>query len=423
LIYQISNQRKFYPIGKHCLPVNWNIDEQIAIVAPKKAAKNYDDAVLITASQAAEINNRLKDIAALIYDIEKRFELDKIVCTPDSVIAMLKELDKPLQKKSDPGVNITDFIEKFISESNTTHKAGTLKAYFGLAAHMRDFEVANKIKITFEGLDIATLRNFQGFLVKDRIVIREGKKVKIAGMNNITCAKQISTLKTLVNYARTIYKIKVNADYKDFKISRKDSDFEVITLTNDEFIALFSFDLSHNKRLDQVRDVFCFSCACGLRYSDLMQLKREHINNGIKMTAAKTGQRLEIPLNPFTASILDKYKYMQQPLPVISNQKTNQYLKELCKLVGIDAPVEIIREFGVKKVIATYPKYELISIHTGRKTFTTLSLEKGIAPQDVMAITGHTTWKSFKRYVDVTNSRKKAVMAKAWGEVTKLKAM
>ena len=66
-----------------------------------------------------------------------------------------------------------------------------------------------------------------------------------------------------------------------------------------------------------------------------------------------------------------------------------------------------------------------MSIHTGRKTFTTLSLEKGIASQEVMAITGHTTFKAFKRYIDVTSKRKQAVMAKAWGEVPdkKMKAV
>ena len=237
-------------------------------------------------------------------------------------------------------------------------------------------------------------------------------------IHNITIAKQMSTLKTLLKYARTLYKIDVNQSYQDFRVARKDSSFEVVTLTNDEFLKLYNMDLSDNRRLDRVRDVFCFSCATGLRYSDLHQLKREHIrHNTIKMTASKTGQRLEIPLNPYSYAILDKYKAQYEPLPVISGQKTNEYIKELGKMAEINTPIEKVREYGIKKKSVIYEKWQLMSIHMGRKTFTTLSLEKGIAPQEVMALTGHTTYKAFKRYVDVTNERKKAVMAQAWGEV------
>ena len=246
-------------------------------------------------------------------------------------------------------------------------------------------------------------------------------------MNNITAAKQMSTLKTLLNYAKAEYKIHVKNDYKDFKVSRKDSDFEVITLTQDEFDAIYGLDLTKNKKLDAVRDVFCFSCSTGLRFSDLLQLRREHIrkDNTIRMTAAKTGQKLVIPLNPISYSILQKYTDRLKPLPVISNQKTNDYIKEIGKLAGIDTPIEKVRAHGVKKITRIFKKHDLLSIHVGRKSFITLSLEKGIAIQEVMSLSGHNTFKAFKRYVDVNDSRKKVVMANAWGKVenSKLKAV
>jgi integrase len=84
---------------------------------------------------------------------------------------------------------------------------------------------------------------------------------------------------------------------------------------------------------------------------------------------------------------------------------------------GIDTPIEIIRKYGVKTVSEILPKHDLISIHVGRKTFTTLSLEKGIPMQEVMSLTNHATFKSFRRYVNVTDQRKQAAMAQAWGEV------
>jgi hypothetical protein len=89
-----------------------------------------------------------------------------------------------------------------------------------------------------------------------------------------------------------------------------------------------------------VRDVFCFSCATSLRYSDLVQLRRDHIRHGaIHKTAEKTSQRLKIRLNVMASAILAKYKDLKKPLPVISNQKTNQYLKELCALAEINTPI------------------------------------------------------------------------------------
>ncbi|MBX3256458.1 MAG: hypothetical protein KF862_20140 [Chitinophagaceae bacterium] len=67
--------------------------------------------------------------------------------------------------------------------------------------------------------------------------------------------------------------------------------------------------------------------------------------------------------------------------------------------------------------LGMFKKYDLLSIHVGRKTFTTLSLEKGIPIQDVMALTTHSSFKAVKRYISVTKERKKTVMAEASGKV------
>jgi len=95
----------------------------------------------------------------------------------------------------------------------------------------------------------------------------------------------------------------------------------------------------------------------------------------------------------------------------------------LCKEAEINEPIEIVRFRGSKRETETFPKYELIHLHTGRKTFCTLSLEKGMSAEQVMSISGHTDYKSFKRYVDVTEKLKKVVMEKAWGEVPVLKVV
>lgn len=423
LIYQIQGQRKYYAIpGTKLFPVNWSADEQQAIHVDKKVAKKIvpeiDYSQLLTSSEVDEVNAKLEQLKTDVKDVEKRFKLDKIPFSAKMVIDTLKDLKQPETKKELPGINIVDFIHRFIDDSTGTHKSGTLKVYYGLAAHLEEFEKSRNIKVTFSNLDIPMIRNFHGFLSEVKYFTSSKGKTYERSMNNITAAKQISTLKTILNYARVLYKIEVNQDYRDFKSGRKDSDLEVITLTQDEFDAIYNLDLSENKKLDPVRDVFCFSCATGLRYSDLSQLRKVHIKKDcIRMTAAKTNQKLTIPLNPISYAILQKYAERHLPLPIISNQKTNDYIKEIGELAGIDSPVEKVRMQGIKKITKVYKKYELLSIHVGRKTFITLSLEKGAAIQEVMAFSGHASFKSVKRYVDVNENRKKTVMAATWGEL------
>jgi integrase len=418
LVYQIKGQRKYLAIADAKLfPVNWNADEQQAVYIEKKIARrlapDIDVNSLLTASEAAKINAKLQEVRKDVADVETRFKLDKKVFSAAMIIDTYKTLKQPVTKKDEPGVKVVDFILKFVKDSAGTHSPGTLKVYSGLAKHLMDFEKSKSAKVTFENIDIAVLRAFHSFLSD------------LKHMNNITSAKQLSTLKTLLNYARTLYKVNIKTDYRDYKISRKDGDFEVITLTQDEFLAIYNMDLSENKRLDAVRDVFCFSCSTGLRFSDLCQLRQEHIrkDNTLRLTSAKTGQKLVIPLNTISYSILQKYTGKLKPLPVISNQKTNDYIKEIGQLAGINTPIEKVRTQGIKKVTRVFKKYEILSIHVGRKSFITLSLERGIAIQEVMSLSGHSTFKAFKRYVDVNDNRKKTVMADAWGKVENLKAI
>jgi integrase len=138
-------------------------------------------------------------------------------------------------------------------------------------------------------------------------------------------------LKTFLNYAKR-KGIEVNDGFKEFSIKKEK--LEVIALSEIEFQKLVNHDLSNNKRLDQVRDIFVFSCATGYRYSDLEQLQRHHIKDDeIRLVITKTKEPSIVPLNQYSRAILEKYSEHLAPLPMISNQKLNKYIKELCELV------------------------------------------------------------------------------------------
>ena len=426
VIYQVSGQRRNYRPGISILPIYWDQSAQKAIYHDpknvKKLAPQIDKKDYLSAKEIEGINNDIYQIKKDISNIEDRFELDKIAYSSSMVIDRLKEQYSGKTKKEALSSVLFEFMDEYISSNSETRAKGSLSVYRALRNHLEAFQKQTQNKVTFETIDFQFFENFQNFLIKYR------------GINNTTVAKQLSTVKTFLNYART-RGVAVSNKYKDFKIKRES--LEVIALTNEEFENLFSLDLSNNKRLDQVRDAFCFACATGLRYSDMALLRWEHIKGDeIRFTVKKTKDLITIPLTEYSLSILNKYKGQNRPLPIISNQKLNLYLKGwdekntdgsikkhnmgLCEKAGINEKIEIVRYKGVERISKVYPKYELIGVHTGRKTFATLCLEKGMSTEEVMAITGHKDYKSFKRYVKITEQRKKVVMLKAWVGKTSL---
>ncbi len=419
LTYSIHRVRIFNSINKYSVyPEYWDIDNQRAKYIPQREAKKLIPHLsvndLLTETEINNINDEIDTTKVRIQDIENKFLALKNPLSSKMVIDELKVIDavNPKTKTEEATGLVFNFIDQYIKENEATREAGSLSVYKSVKNHLQAYQEKTGHKVTFEKIDYSFFQKFQTFLINRT-------KTNLAGetspmLNNTTIAKALSTLKTFLTYARK-RGIKVNDSYRDFAIKKEK--LEVIALTQEEFDKLLNEDLSGNKKLEKTRDIFCFACATGLRYSDIAQFKREHIFNGfIKMTIKKTKTELTIPLNSISASILDKYKELNKPLPMISNQNLNYYIKELCEKVGIDQPTEIVRFYGKKRVVKTYPKHELIHFHTSRKTFVTLSLEKGMSAEEVMTISGHEDYKSFSRYVKVTEKRKKVVMLKAWGD-------
>lgn len=167
--------------------------------------------------------------------------------------------------------------------------------------------------------------------------------------------------------------------------------------------------------LAKARDLFCFCAFTSLRYSDMAALKRTDIKDGVlTITTKKTNDRLTIPLNKYSQAILDKYADLRDPrglaLPVISNQKMNDYLKDLCEICGFNEPITKISWRDGGRVEETAPKWSLMGSHAGRRTFICYALTKGIPPQVVMKFTGHSDYKAMKPYIDIAETDAAAAM-------------
>lgn len=422
LIYSVSGQREHYRTDIKLHPLNWYQKEQ-KIVTPgkpeiKAAAISAD--LLPTRKEIEQIELKIAAIKKTISDIESRFELDRVKYTSQMVVEALKAITGGKTRKTEPPGYLYGFIDKYITDNEQTRVKGSLSVYKSLKRHLQGFEQAKNVRVLFENINYAFFSDFQNYLLSIKQTNVKGEALPL--LNNITVAKILSTLKTFIGYAKQ-HGVYVSDNYKAFKLKKEP--LEVIALTDTEFQALYSLDLSAVKRLDKVRDIFIFSCCTGLRYSDLKQLKHEHINGDeIRLTTTKTKEIHTIPLTGIAIKILSKYQSMAVPLPVMSNVKLNEYLKEVCELSKINTPVQIVRFRGAKREETTYKKFELITIHSGRKTFATLSLEKGMSAEEVMKVGGWKSYNSFKRYINITEKRVKNVMLKAWDNNTnKLKAV
>lgn len=412
VIYQLHSDRATFRTQIKLYEANWSQKTQSAVFVEKKTIRaqfpECNPYLILDKKEVENINDTLNALRKEIRDIEKGFELTGVLYNCKSIVDKLKFAHKPKFKKREPVSAISDFIEKYISDHELTREKSSLKIYRTLRNHLLNFQDKKNYKVTFANIDYSFFSAFQNYLISE-------------GLNNNSVAKNLSTLKTFLNYAK-IHGFEVPGNYKDFRIKKESLD--VIALTQTELEQLLNVEIK-NTSLKQIRDVFCFSCFTGLRFSDIKNLKHENIKpDAIRITVKKTKEQLMIPLTPYSMSIINRYKNYPNPLPVISNQKSNKAIKEICKIADITEPVEVVKFYGSKRESNIQPKYELITMHTGRKTFCTLSLERGMSAEEVMKISGHRSYASFKRYVKITEQRSKVVMSKAWGSLTsKLKAV
>lgn len=174
-------------------------------------------------------------------------------------------------------------------------------------------------------------------------------------------------------------------------------------------------EIKYSGALEKARDLFCFCAFTSLRYSDMAALKPSDIEGDtIVVTTQKTNDRLEIPLNKYSREILAKYAGLRDrrglALPVISNQKMNDYIKTLCELCDFREPVNKVYYKAGQRVEETREKWELIGTHAARRTFICSALARGIAPQVVMKFTGHSDYKAMKPYIDIAQADAAAAM-------------
>ena len=357
---------------------------------------------------ASEINASLLEYYTEIQSIFKKFEVEDVMPTPEQIKEAFNALHKPVSEEPKPKKEalpcdffqvFDDFVEDCGRQNNWTDS--TFEKFAAVKNHLTNFREG----LTFEFFDERGLNDYISYL-------RDVKE-----MRNTTIGKQLSFLKWFLRWA---FKkgVHQNNAYDSYKPKLKSTQKKIIFLTWDELNRLREFKIPPNKQaLERVRDVFLFQCFTGLRYSDVFNLRRSDIKGDhIEVTTVKTSDSLIIELNNHSKAILDKYKDVafedDKVLPVITNQKMNDYLKELAELAGIDEPVRQTYYRGNESIDEVTPKYALLGTHAGRRTFICNALALGIPPQVVMKWTGHSDYKAMKPYIDIADDIKANAMSK-----------
>ena len=355
---------------------------------------------------ASEINASLLGYYTEVQEIFKKFEVEEIMPTPEQIKEAFNALHKPIeevkQRKSTPNAFYKAFDE-FVRDCGRQNDwtDSTYEKFAAVKNHLMNFRDG----LTFDFFDEKGLNDYVTYL-------RDVKE-----MRNSTIGKQLSFLKWFLRWA---FKkgLHQNNAYDSYKPKLKSTQKKIIFLTWEELNKLREFEIPAAKQaLDRVRDVFLFQCFTGLRYSDVFNLRRSDIKGDhIEVTTVKTSDSLIIELNNHSKAILDKYKDVafedDKVLPVITNQKMNDYLKELAELAGINEPVRQTYYRGNERIDEVTPKYALLGTHAGRRTFICNALALGIPPQVVMKWTGHSDYKAMKPYIDIADDIKANAMSK-----------
>lgn len=237
------------------------------------------------------------------------------------------------------------------------------------------------------------------------------------GLVNVTVQKFMKQLRWVVRTAME-RGLCSSSDAADFHPHyRTESESDVVFLTKEELRDLMEVDVSHLPHLDRVRDVFLFCCFSGLRYSDAARLTWNDIHEDhFRVLTKKTNDPLRIELNKVTSSIIDKYSGRRsgdgRVLPIVSNQKMNEYLKDLARMAGIDDPVRRVWWVRSERHEELVPKWKVLTSHCGRKTFVVSALSLDIASEVIMRWTGHKNHKTMKPYIAIVDDIKKKSMSK-----------
>jgi len=379
-IHHRAHRLRYY-IGERIKPDDWSPEKQ-------RAKSSYIG--------HASLNDLLDVLAEEPRTIERKARIAGIDCT----VEYLKEQLSYNKTESVDFIGVLDeFIEKESLRNNWS--SGTVKKWQFFRNNFAKFK--RKYPLDFYSINDQFAKAFVIAMVNQ-------------GWGNVIIKNHISMTIQFVRWARKQgYHISTFYRDIDVNIHTQKSETNVVYLTIEEIAQINQLTFNMNEtRFEKARDVFLFSCVTGLRYSDLKKLRRSSIKyNYLIIMSQKTEESIRVPLVDLAKAIIEKYKDSGDinPVPVVSQQKYNQYLKVIGKRAKLHEEVTQIHYKGHERIETTHPKWQLLTAHVGLRTFLRLAVFLDIPPETVSLITGYRS-DAIKTYYNIVDSKKQIEMQK-----------
>jgi integrase len=394
----LSNATAFkYSIKEKILPKDWDFENQMPI-----SKRKHPDLVNLLNTRKSQVD---KIYRTFVLDYRKE-------PTREQLKQLLDEQIRDKSTHEDEQTNLfAVFFDKFIKQSeggirlNNSGRPlskGTFQIYHVTLDVVKEFEKTKRKKpLTWLDMDFEFYTDFTEYLTTEK---------KLA---TNTIGKYIKTIKTVLNDA-TDREINTNLKFRTKKFKTVSEETESIYLSEMELKEMELLDLSQTPYLDRVRDLFLIGSYTGVRFSDWDKIRPEQVKgNLIEITTEKTGKKVIIPIHPTVQKIFRKYDNKLPRRP--SNQNTNAYLKEIGqKMKSLQVKVSKTLTKGGMEITQNLEKWNMLSTHTSRRSFATNEYLEGTEMEMIKAITGHTTEKSFMKYIKVTPNQQAKRLDLIW---------
>ena len=362
----LEGKRSEINIGRNVEPEKWNVNSQ------KMMGRSFE---------ANDLNHYIELMRQKAKNVQRGFVEKSEVLTLDKFVCRFKGEEKDKFKKT---LEIfKEHNEQMDRLSGKDISKSTAKRYWTCYNHIEQFinQEYRREDFPIKDIDNQFITRFEYFL--------KTKKE----CNHNSALKYVNNFKKIIRIALANHWMDRDPFY-NYKVQFESVEREF--LNEEEIRALIEKDL-HFDRLKLVRDMFVFSCYTGLAYSDVKKLSSGDITTGIdggkwiRIKRTKTKSLSSIPLLPIAEEIIDRYqdhpevKKGECVLPVLSNQKSNAFLKEIALMCGIKKP---------------------LTTHLARHTFaTTVTLTNGVPIESVSKMLGHKDLRTTQHYAKIVDRK------------------
>lgn len=312
--------------------------------------------------------------------------------------------------------NIYDLKDQKIKNLQSDYRKGMPSRAFApfafeyleaFRSYRKDYSsYVNAIK-HFESFEIHIGRKFQtnqigcDLLIQFHSFLQLTEKLKLSTASGI-----ITKIKYLLKRAYD-EGWNVNNSFRETRVSAGET-FS-IALSPKQVARIYYFQ-GLTKKDEEIKDMFIFLCCSGLRYSDAINVRPEHIHGDIIIKKTqKTKTTVYIPIDGYIKEIFDKYG--GQPPKARTAQHFNEYIKRICEQVGLTTNVSYETEVGGDVKMVTTRICDAISSHTGRRTYITNEFRKGNGIEKIQPVVGHKSVACTMRYNKLSKLQNAKILA------------